>query len=238
VLVRGSALPVLSKAIEWGQVTARLVPLECRSGQAACKGVLPEEFDMDMQVEWWVGHGQLPHQQTFLKVDAGRIDAETEGESFDFLSATFGGTLPQGHVMLAEANPADACQPLQNRGEVEAAAVLVRRGGCTFGEKAKNVQDSEGRVMIVADNSLGVLQNVGALDNLAKELFMPAVFVTSKAGDRLAIVAQPGSSGVVHLVPDNSIAQGWADLGSLSWPDKLLERKVLMRQLQVPWIVA
>lgn len=49
-MVRGSALVSLSKALEWGPVTARLVPLDCKPGKAACEAVLPEEQDAEKQV--------------------------------------------------------------------------------------------------------------------------------------------------------------------------------------------
>lgn len=91
-------------------------------------------------------------------------------EAFEFLSATFGATLPRGHVSVVPSLPEDACSPLapvatvaaaeeeeaRNRGggggdgdngvgggggtDAIPAAVLVKRGGCSFGVKAKNVQ--------------------------------------------------------------------------------------------------
>lgn len=83
-------------------------------------------------------------------------------EAFEFLSATFGATLPRGHVFVVPSLPEDACFPLAPLATVAAAetsdrggdggggggvgadardtAVLVKRGGCSFGVKAKNVQ--------------------------------------------------------------------------------------------------
>ncbi|CAN0189475.1 unnamed protein product [Ectocarpus sp. 8 AP-2014] len=55
VLVRGSALLSLSKALEWtatgdgGPVMARLVALDCKPGRAACEAVLPEEQQAEKQ---------------------------------------------------------------------------------------------------------------------------------------------------------------------------------------------
>ena len=53
--MRGSTLPSLSKALEWGSeggdpVTARLMPLDCKPGRAACEAVLPEEQKAEKQV--------------------------------------------------------------------------------------------------------------------------------------------------------------------------------------------
>lgn len=55
MLVRGSTLSALSKALEWGAeggdpVTARLVPLDCKPGKASCEAVLPEEQKAEKQV--------------------------------------------------------------------------------------------------------------------------------------------------------------------------------------------
>lgn len=53
--MRGSTLSALSKALEWGAergdpVTARLIPLDCKPGRAACEAVLPEEQQAEKQV--------------------------------------------------------------------------------------------------------------------------------------------------------------------------------------------
>lgn len=56
MLVRGSTLPALSKAIEWGEVVARVIPLDCKPGKAACEAVLPEEREAEKQVR-----GRLRH---------------------------------------------------------------------------------------------------------------------------------------------------------------------------------
>lgn len=65
--------------------------------------------------------------------------------AFDFLSATFGSTLPRGQVPIVPAVPMDACAHLETPVggmRYSGAGVLVRRGGCSFGVKAKNVQVS------------------------------------------------------------------------------------------------
>lgn len=99
--------------------------------------------------------------------------ANASSKDFDFLSATFGATLPRGHIAIVPSLPEDACSSLaplavvtgtaassigdsagdaygdsntlEGRGGgdgtfVPPTAVLVKRGGCSFGVKAKNVQ--------------------------------------------------------------------------------------------------
>lgn len=70
-------------------------------------------------------------------------------DQFEFLSSSFGSTLPRGRIPLVPSVPEDACLPLENstvadiHGCVGGAAVLVKRGGCSFGAKAKHVQVEE-----------------------------------------------------------------------------------------------
>lgn len=93
-----------------------------------------------------------------MQVDSGFIVTSSrsagvpgsKSEAFEFLSAVFGATLPRGLTAVVVALPRDACSPLSEETVetiddvrlpvVGGAAVLVRRGGCSFGAKAKNVQ--------------------------------------------------------------------------------------------------
>ncbi|CAM9188216.1 unnamed protein product [Ascophyllum nodosum] len=246
VMVRGSTLPSLSKALEWGPTTATLVPLECKPGKAACEAVLPEEREADKQVDSGI-------IIVISKEAAGLPNRESE--TFEFLSATFGATLPLGLTRVVLSVPRNACSRLSKETRraiddslsVGGATVLVRRGGCSFGDKAKNIQDAGGRVMVVQDNSLGVLQNVGAPDLLAKELYIPGVFITDRAGERLVSAAATGANETrersfnnnhparltIEYEPDNNVARAWGSLGVTQWPAKnLLAARVLARQLK------
>ncbi|CAM9990737.1 unnamed protein product [Ectocarpus sp. 4 AP-2014] len=183
--------------------------------------------------------------------------ANASETSFEFLSATFGATLPRGYVSVVHSVPEDACHPIaplaavsssssssssgSRGGGVAPVAVLVKRGACSFGVKAKNVQEAGGRVIIFHNNGLGVLQNVGAPDPLAKELYIPGVFVTARAGDSL-VAANNNNNGqdgkgmgplTVTFEPDNAIGRAWGALGATQWPNDLLEARVLARQLRV-----
>ncbi|CAM9216823.1 unnamed protein product [Ectocarpus sp. 13 AM-2016] len=281
VLVRGSALPPLAKALEWtatgdgSPVMARLVALDCKPGRAACEAVLPEEQQAEKQVDSGritivSGLPASSPSSTAKGVDdaKGAAGAANASEaSFEFLSATFGATLPRGHVSVVPSVPEDACHPIAplaaesssssgsgstgdssrggrgvggRGGGVAPVAVLVKRGACSFGVKAKNVQEAGGRVIIFHDNGLGVLQNVGAPDPLAKELYIPGVFVTARAGDSL-VAANNNKNGqdgkgmgplTVTFEPDNAIGRAWGALGATQWPNDLLEARVLARQLR------
>lgn len=85
----------------------------------------------------------------------------------------------------------------------------------------------------------------------AKELYIPGVFLTERAGDSLAAALlnsydqeEEGEEGentgpaaelgvTISFEPDNSVGRAWAVLGATRWPAGLLEARVLARQLQV-----
>lgn len=124
---------------------------------------------------WQVDSGRIiisAHTPTPAADAAGKgggVANTSEAFEFEFLSATFGATLPPGHVSVVPSSPEDACSPLAplataaaaegsdssgggrggdgdggigggGRARAPTAAVLVKRGGCSFGVKAKNVQ--------------------------------------------------------------------------------------------------
>lgn len=75
----------------------------------------------------------------------------------------------------------------------------------------------------------------------AKELYIPGVFVTARAGDSL-VAANNNNNGqdgkgmgplTVTFEPDNAIGRAWGALGATQWPNDLLEARVLARQLRV-----
>lgn len=80
----------------------------------------------------------------------------------------------------------------------------------------------------------------------AKELYIPGVFITARAGERLSAAAattnthgdrkretgyQP-SHLTVTFHPNNTVARAWVGLGTITWPTDLLETRVLERQLK------
>ncbi|CAM9326536.1 unnamed protein product [Phaeothamnion confervicola] len=79
---------------------------------------------------------------------------------------------------------------------VAGAAVVVRRGGCSFGNKAAAAQASGARAVVIVDDGGEPLQPIGASDAQAKSLYIPAVFVTREAGERLQAVAAAAAAAV------------------------------------------
>lgn len=80
----------------------------------------------------------------------------------------------------------------------------------------------------------------------AKELYIPGVFITARAGERLAAAAATtnthggrkretgylASHLTVAFHPNNTVARAWVSLGAITWPTDLLETRVLERQLK------
>jgi minor extracellular serine protease Vpr len=66
-------------------------------------------------------------------------------------------------IPLAMAKPAEACDPLQQK-DYRGKAVLVRRGTCSFVQKAENVQAAGGVAMLVGSVHTHLLRMVS--DNL------------------------------------------------------------------------
>eukprot|EP00611_Tribonema_gayanum_P000953 TRINITY_DN1071_c0_g1_i3.p1 TRINITY_DN1071_c0_g1~~TRINITY_DN1071_c0_g1_i3.p1 ORF type:complete len:500 (-),score=168.22 TRINITY_DN1071_c0_g1_i3:22-1521(-) len=215
VMLRDSARFSLASALERGPLIGRLTPLRCGSGPR-CMPLLPEEEELAQQAE------------------AGTISiVGHNGASYEFLAGTFGGVLPQGPVRVAVAAPLDACQELSNdAAETAGAAVVVFRGGCSFGDKALAAQAAGAVAVIVADDQLHALHNIGAAFAQARLIHAPGVFVTRRTGESLVEARRANSSLAVSFNIDNSIKAPWEALSHLSWPEDVVEQQVLLKQLQ------
>ncbi len=74
----------------------------------------------------------------------------SEASSFEYLLAHFGSRVSHEEVVrdLVMSKPAEACEPLEK--DVKGKAVLVRRGSCSFVQKAEMIQSAGGVAMIVS----------------------------------------------------------------------------------------
>jgi len=82
---------------------------------------------------------------------------------------------------LALANPLNACLPLTNPSEVKGKIVLVERGVCMFGEKARNIMSYGGIGVIVADHgdNSEVFVMTDSLDQKVP-VTIPSILITNK----------------------------------------------------------
>ncbi len=70
---------------------------------------------------------------------SGRLHAKDQLLDFEFFSSTFGSILPEDAILVIS-DPMNACGPINAEVPVKGAAILVSRGGCSFGEKVARVQ--------------------------------------------------------------------------------------------------
>uniref|UniRef100_I3KA78 Protease-associated domain-containing protein 1 n=4 Tax=Pseudocrenilabrinae TaxID=318546 RepID=I3KA78_ORENI len=67
----------------------------------------------------------------------------------------FGGTFTSFYdeIFLVPADPADGCSELTDREILQGQVILVERGGCSFVQKARNVEEAGGKAVLIADNA-------------------------------------------------------------------------------------
>ena len=91
---------------------------------------------------------------TDVELQGGVLHLSGDGAPEDmeeYLAALFGGPTPKAAAELGAAEPVEACQPLTNGEAVKGKFVVVKRGGCMFAEKSKNVEAAGGFATIVAN---------------------------------------------------------------------------------------
>ncbi|KAL6113742.1 pradc1 [Pungitius sinensis] len=67
----------------------------------------------------------------------------------------FGGhfTSSYDHIFLVPSDPADGCSELEDREIIQGQVVLVERGGCSFVQKARHVEEAGGKAVLIADDT-------------------------------------------------------------------------------------
>ncbi|KAI3372005.1 hypothetical protein L3Q82_006875 [Scortum barcoo] len=101
----------------------------------------------------------------------------------------FGGDFTSSYdeIFLVPADPADGCSDLEDRENIQGQVILVERGGCSFVQKARHVEEAGGKAVLIADN---------AADNDSQYLDMitdgsttkpniPALFLLGRDGSQL-----------------------------------------------------
>ena len=87
----------------------------------------------------------------------GRIYIDGWPQTIQFFRAHFGIEPPVGRVRFVFAEPRDACSELTNAHLLtENHVLLVNRGTCTFGTKAKNAQLTKARAVVIVNNEPGL----------------------------------------------------------------------------------
>jgi len=113
------------------------------------------------------------------------INVETsDGNRFlEFAWAQFGTRAPIAHVAAVLCDPECADQELRNAEQLNQKVAIVKRGGNTFGEKARRAQQAGALALIIinSDNELFAV----AGDDSASPVTIPVVLVAADAGATL-----------------------------------------------------
>lgn len=195
-----------------------LVPINCELSGARC-------FPATYEERRWIKE----------MVEGGTIAINGQDSKIEYLLAQFGMKVSHESVEtpLAMAKPAEACDPLLK--DYKGKAVLVRRGTCSFVQKAENVQAAGGVAMIVGSVHphllrMGVEPRWKGLNTV-----IPVVMVSKSSYSNL--VAESFAGGKISLHENNQVnATVWETLEKLgdkeSWPrsdvyvDKRLEELI------------
>nr|XP_046243950.1 protease-associated domain-containing protein 1-like [Scatophagus argus] len=67
----------------------------------------------------------------------------------------FGGDFTSSYdeIFLVPAKPTDGCSDLEDREIIQGQVILVERGGCSFVQKARRVEEAGGKAVLIADNA-------------------------------------------------------------------------------------
>jgi hypothetical protein len=208
IMIKQHAKLALQLGAEEG-LSGRMIPLRCASGESGCSPVLPEEQNIDYEV------------------DSGIL--KMKNEEFEFVSGTWGGILPEGPKRIIVAEPFHACSPLTNKLEdMKDAIVLVERGKCGFGDKALNVQAGGGSVLMVADRKDTALLRMGAIQEQMNKIGIPGIIVTKESSEKI-IKSHENSFVTIH--PKPGFSANWLELEMAVWPEKDSAFDVMYHQL-------
>ena len=87
----------------------------------------------------------------------GRLYIDGWPQTIQYFRAHFGIEPPLGRKRFVFAEPRDACTDLENAHLLtKEHVVLVNRGACTFGTKAKNVEKTNAAAIIIVNNEPGI----------------------------------------------------------------------------------
>ncbi|XP_068422380.1 protease-associated domain-containing protein 1-like [Clinocottus analis] len=98
----------------------------------------------------------------------------------------FGGDFTSSYpeIFLVPSDPADGCSELEDREILQGQVVLVERGGCSFVQKARHVEEAGGRAVLIADdasdNDSQFLDMIA--DGSAAKPSIPALFLLGRDG--------------------------------------------------------
>ncbi len=182
-----------------------------------------------------------------------------QSKSFDFVSSNFGGKFNLNSMHVYSVDPSTGCQSTSivcsHDHDLHACdnlikpyALIIDRGGCQFDVKALKAFELGASMLIIHDKTGSALQRIGAHDASIGRIPIPAIIITSFAGDELKQMNK-NNDLTLSIVPstDNILYKTWTDLAFYSFSDvldemilqleSLIEKYVDVQSFDiVPWI--
>eukprot|EP00937_MAST-01D_sp_MAST-1D-sp2_P004856 g4856.t1 len=145
-----------------------------------------------------------------------RSNATAAVASFPFVKAKFGGELHCDPRPLALPVPASGCGEVQNDAEVRGRVAVVRRGGCFFAEKARNMQEAQAAGVVVVNSEGSALVAMPAGELPVHDLSISAIMVPHAAGAALEnLVRQAQAAARDEAKREEGVASIAEDRGDL-----------------------
>ncbi|XP_041643734.1 protease-associated domain-containing protein 1-like [Cheilinus undulatus] len=98
----------------------------------------------------------------------------------------FGGAFTSSYdkIFLVPSDPADGCSDLEDKDIIQGQVILVERGGCSFVQKARNVEEAGGKAVLIADNAVDNDSNYLDMvtDGSTTKPSIPALFLLGRDG--------------------------------------------------------
>eukprot|EP00002_Diphylleia_rotans_P029687 TRINITY_DN6059_c0_g1_i3.p1 TRINITY_DN6059_c0_g1~~TRINITY_DN6059_c0_g1_i3.p1 ORF type:complete len:763 (+),score=110.05 TRINITY_DN6059_c0_g1_i3:1071-3359(+) len=98
------------------------------------------------------------------------------------------------------ANPEDGCSEIMNANSIRGKIGIVRRGACSFLDKATHVQNAGGVGMIVVNNVEGSALSIMSADHLAPSLQIPSLSISMADGESLRQVLETTQDIFVEMI--------------------------------------
>lgn len=210
-------------------VNVRFVPVECRAGDPDCKPLLPDERAL------------APF------VDSGHL--LVKNQSFEFVTAVWGGVLPARPIPVVLADPPDLCTPpphwlcrLVGVGcpgassfvaRARAAIVLAERGNCNFSTKAAHAAALSAAALVVSNLNDEPLLRMGIRGTPPPAV--PAVLVESQARVAIRAAVEADEAVLAMLAPaEPGFSRQWLELHDIAadWPSDRAAADLQLRRLE------
>lgn len=166
------------------------------------------------------------------EIEGGLLQLDkNEGFRYEFLTAMFGGPIPQTEQEYVIAAPYNACDELKNGDQVKGKFAIVQRGDCLFANKAHNAEKAGANGVLVVNTDVSLSRMFGG-DSKSNFVTIPVVMVSKDAGE---ILKKNEANGSIKLQPNGIQANSWDQAvrfaKQANWPEDDEKREELWEKL-------